>query len=367
MVREHRSLDRAISPEVTSSISKGHRLGPDKLLSAGDNKVNFLLLESLRGNSIVGAADLGKDVVVELCRFAALLEMTEIARHHPLDGKLVITAFFEASTRTRLSFESAVLRLDGKVVSVPDGRVTGIAKGESLADIGEMFNSYGDLVILRHPQESAVRQLRANLVLPMINAGNGTGEHPTQALIDWYSLLRWRPELCRTDCPPERRIHLAVIGNPTNMRSVRSFLKLSSHFASAISALTLISEQDTPLDPELEQELMLAGIEPHIATDLNQVLPDVDVTYMNSITLLEDGYHQMGDRFRLHAGSALKPGSVILHPFARRDELDTALDSTSHNLYFSQAAGAVFIRQALLIAVLGRLDALPSSVLFLAN
>ena len=96
--------------------------------------------------------------MVELCKFAALLEVTEIAAHHPLDGKLVVTAFFEASTRTRLSFESAVLRLDGKIVSVPDGKVTGIAKGESLEDIGEMLNTYGDLVVVapsRHRRRRA--------------------------------------------------------------------------------------------------------------------------------------------------------------------------------------------------------------------
>ncbi len=83
--------------------------------------------------------------------------------------------------------------LDGKVLSVPDGQVTGIAKGESLADIGEMFNTYGDVVIMRHPDTNSVDEIRKNLQRPLINAGNGSGHHPTQALIDWYALLKWRP------------------------------------------------------------------------------------------------------------------------------------------------------------------------------
>ena len=130
----------------TTLNSSGVRLDPRPMLEERDNKIDFESLAALAGRSICGRGDLDRKLTVELCRFASLLEVSEIASHHPLDGKLVITAFFEASTRTRLSFESAVLRLAGRVLSVPDGRVTGAAKGESLADIGEMFNSYGDQV-----------------------------------------------------------------------------------------------------------------------------------------------------------------------------------------------------------------------------
>lgn len=165
----------ALRPSVTSSDieaipsvanSKGIRLDPTRLLSAGDKHIDFALLESLKGQSILSAGQFDRRTVVELCKFASLLEVTEIATHHPLDGKLVVTAFFEASTRTRLSFESAVLRLDGKIVSVPDGKVTGIAKGESLADIGEMMNTYGDLVVMRHPVTSSVHEIRKTCSSP---------------------------------------------------------------------------------------------------------------------------------------------------------------------------------------------------------
>ena len=145
------------------SNSKGIKLDPSRLLSADQKRIDFGRLDALAGQSVLGARQFDRQTVIELCKFAALLELTEIASHHPLDGKLVITAFFEASTRTRLSFESAVLRLDGKIVSVPDGRVTGIAKGESLEDIGEMFNTYGDLVVLRHPDFNPIEWLRERL------------------------------------------------------------------------------------------------------------------------------------------------------------------------------------------------------------
>ena len=101
--------------------------------------------------------------------------------------------------------------LDGKVLSVPDGQVTGIAKGESLADIGEMFNTYGDVVIMRHPDTDCLDEIRSNLQRPLINAGNGSGHHPTQALIDWYALLKWRPELCSRDV--SRRIDEFIWGS----------------------------------------------------------------------------------------------------------------------------------------------------------
>src|SRR5699024_9091145 len=117
----------------------------------------------------------------------ALLECRKIRTYDILKGQIVITAFFEPSTRTRLSFESAVLRLDGRVISIPEGaRNTGVAKGESLSDIGEMFNAYGDAVVIRHTETEALAEIAKNLRVPLINAGNGSGEHPTQALADWF-------------------------------------------------------------------------------------------------------------------------------------------------------------------------------------
>ena len=346
--------------------SKGLRLDPTRLLSAGDRRVDFARIEALAGRSIISAHDLDRQTVIELCKFASLLEVTEIANHHPLDGRLVVTAFFEASTRTRLSFESAVLRLDGKIVSVPDGKVTGVAKGESLADIGEMMNSYGDLVVMRHPDTGSIDAIRRNLQLPVVNAGNGSGEHPTQALTDWYTLLKWRPSLVRPDLDPAERIHLGIIGTPGNMRAVKSFLLMSLAFPAAIDRITIISEMVDPLGAVAP---LVAGSPVRVDTthDLREVLGDLDVIYMNSIALLGDSYKKLDGRYRLTADSPFKPGAVIMHPLARSSELDDSLDATERNLYFAQAASAVFIRQALLIGLLNRVATLPPSLLLLTN
>lgn len=328
------------------------RLNPQEVFSLD-------VVRRLTGHSILSAKQFDKPLVVELCKFAALLEATEIASSHPLDGKIVITAFFEPSTRTRTSFESAVLRLDGKVISIADGLLTGIAKGESLADIGEMFNAYGDLVVMRNTQTGALDQIQEKLRLPLINAGNGSGEHPTQALSDWYAILKWRPDLIEDEVPSDKKIHLGILGTPGSMRAVKSFLLLSLLFRNAISQISIVSEMADPLGPEIQAALESSGLPTFVTNDINQVLSELDVIYMNSIAFLGDSYKSLDSNFRLNENSHLKRGAVVLHPLARLDELSPQLDETRHNLYFTQAHGTVFIRQALLISVLNRFDRLP--------
>ena len=352
------------SPSIGNSV--GLQLDPHVLLSHHDNAIDWDLLREFQGLSIVDSKQFSRRGVVELAKFSALLEMTEIASSHPLDGKICITAFFEASTRTRLSFESAALRCDGKVLSVPDGKVTGVAKGESLADIGEMFNTYGDLVIMRHPETTAIEEIRRNLRLPLINAGNGTGEHPTQALLDWYSLLKWRPELGNEDLGG-KKLHIGIVGTPRDMRAVKSFVRMSLLFENAIGKITVVSEQKQPLGPRLAEDVEESSIEVETRNEFQSVIGDFDIIYMNSIALLEGSYELLGSEFTLDSSSPLKDDAVILHPLARRDELDGSLDATEHNLYFAEAAGAVFMRQALLVSVLGRIDALPDSIIYLSS
>jgi aspartate carbamoyltransferase catalytic subunit len=336
--------------------SKGRILDAEQLLSLTDGQIDREPLEALAGQSILNPRQFDMRSVVAISQFAALLETRNVEADKPLDGKIAITAFFEASTRTRLSFESAVLRLDGKVLSVPDGQVTGIAKGESLADIGEMFNTYGDIVVMRHPNTDCLDEIRVNLQRPLINAGNGSGHHPTQALIDWFALLKWRPELSLPTCPPDQRIHLGIIGTPGSMRAVKSFLRLALMFTGAISKITIISQMADPVGLDLNEPIEESPIPIESIVDVQEVLPTLDVIYMNSIAFLGDSYRSLDNRFKLRRDSELKPGSVIMHPLARNRELAVDLDTTDHNLYFAQAAGAVFVRQALLIAVLDRLD-----------
>lgn len=323
---------------------------------------SLAILESLRDESILSVRQFDRDQVIALCRLAAALEAVEISAYEPLHGKILITAFFEPSTRTRTSFESAFLRLDGKVISIPEGQVTGAAKGESLADMGEMFNAYGDIVVLRHTETAAPEEMLQNLRVPLINAGNGSGEHPTQALADWYALLKWRPELAGPDLPAERRLNLGILGTPGSMRAVKSFLLMSLLMKGAIAKVTVISEMADPFGADVTADLKAAGIEYEVTNDIQESLPTLDVIYMNSIAFLGDSYKTLDSRYKLDEHSQLKKDAVILHPLARLDELSTALDDTRHNLYFSQAHGAVFVRQALLLSILDRLDRLPETL-----
>ncbi|MBB5353179.1 aspartate carbamoyltransferase catalytic subunit [Haloferula luteola] len=317
------------------------------------------VLAELSGQNVLYSRQFSFQQVAELCKLAAFLEQVEIWPYHPLDGKIVTTAFFEASTRTRTSFESAVHRLAGKIISIPDGSITGAKKGESLQDIGEMFNAYCDCVVMRHTETDAPKRILQNLRVPLINAGNGSGEHPTQALADWYALLKWKPRLAAPFETGDRRLQMGILGTPGSMRAVKSFLLMSLLFADHIEKVTVISEMADPFGKDVTESLNRADIEYEVTNDIRESLPKLDVIYMNSIAFLGDSYKALDARYKLDAESPLKKDAVILHPLARLDELDTSLDKTPHNLYFSQAHGAVFVRQALLLAVLGRLDRLP--------
>lgn len=357
-------MEKLVNPQDDSlDPMDSNGLNPDPIKLNPDQRIDFTELRKLAGNSLVSVEQLDKKIILQICKFAALLQATEVASSHPLDGKIIITAFFEASTRTRLSFESAVLRLDGKIVSIPDGKQTGVAKGESLEDIGEMFNAYGDLVIMRHTETNAPERIMQNLRVPLVNAGNGTGEHPTQALADWYALLKWRPDLENDDIGEDQKIHLGIIGTPGSMRAVKSFLLMSLFFKTAIKKITIISEMAEPLGDEDIAKVKNSGVPYHATSDIQEVLEDLDVIYMNSIAYLGDSYKSLDQRFKLSKNSQLKPNTVVMHPLARLDELSPSLDDTEHNLYFTQAHGAVYVRQALLISMLNRFDFLPARML----
>ena len=252
-----------------------------------------------------------------------------------------------------------MLKLGGKTLSVTEAATTGIAKGESITDIGAMFNSYANAVVVRHTEQTALQELSEYLRIPLINAGNGSDEHPTQALADWYALLKWKPALMREQLPESEKINLGIIGTPGSMRAVKSFLLLAMLFENNINKTIIVSEMADPLGAEVEETLRKIKPNIEITNDLQEVIEELDVIYMNSIAFLGDGYRNLSERYTLSKKSRLKENSVILHPLARKEELDVSLDSTQHNLYFNQADGAVFIRQALLLALFDRLEEVP--------
>jgi aspartate carbamoyltransferase catalytic subunit len=312
-------------------------------------------LLDLANRPVVSARQFQREVVIQLCRLAAQFETTPALLQGPLAGKILISAFYEPSTRTRLSFESAWHRLGGDIMSITDRATTGIAKGESLFDIGEMFNNYGDVIVLRDSNQRSVYEMLEALRIPIINAGNGIDEHPTQALADLYTIFKWRPELLDESLAPERRIRIGIIGVPNRMRTVRSLLLLLALFPGAIAEVVVIGDSDG-FDTGQREEIEAQGLRVRTTSALAPELPRLDVVYINSIAWVGDSYEELGGGLGLSAASPLKPDAIVLHPLARGEELATDLDDTPHNWYFAQARGAVFVRMALLTCLVQRVN-----------
>ena len=305
-------------------------------------------LLDLANFSIVSARQFTRDQIVQLCRLAAKHEAVPQQSRRPLVGKILISAFYEPSTRTRLSFESAWHRLGGDIMSITDPATTGIAKGESLSDVAEMLNNYGDLVVLRETNKDSIYEMLKNLRIPIVNAGNGTDEHPTQALADIYTIFKSRPDLMNGKVAAAEKIRIGVIGIPKTMRTVRSLLYLLSLFPGSFSEIVVICHEQDAFDATQKEYLDSTGLKIRVTDDMQKELPKLDIVYINSIAWVGDGYKEFGKDYKLSKKSPFKPNAIVLHPLARGDELSTDLDDTSHNWYFAQARSAVFIRMALL-------------------
>ena len=323
---------------------------PRSLLKAIQEDLTPLL--DLVQRPVVHANQFTREQLLQLARLASRYETQPQMITRPLTGKILVSAFYEPSTRTRLSFESAWHRLGGDIMSITDPASTGIAKGESLQDVGEMLNHYGDVVILRDSHNEAIYEMLESLRIPIINAGNGTDEHPTQAMADIYTILKWRPALCSDEIKDRDKIRIGIIGVPGRMRTVRSLLTYLGLFSNAIKEVVIISDNDDPFSEGQREKLEEAGVKLRLTQNMNKILPKLDVVYINAIAWLGDRYEELGTQYKLDASSPLKKDAIILHPLARGEELSTDLDGTPHNWYFAQARGAVFIRMALLSAIL---------------
>lgn len=341
----HPKLEGRVEPENWTE-------GIDRPLSLLDQiQEEPAYLAELSNYSIVSARQFSREQMIQLCRLAAKFETQQIFGQFPLGGKILISAFYEPSTRTRLSFESVWQRLGGDIISITDPSTTGIAKGESLKDVAEMMNHYGDVVVLRDSNEQAIYEMLEVLRIPIINAGNGTDEHPTQALADIYAIAKWRPELLLDVVPDDRKITIGIIGNPARMRTVRSLLLFLSHLSHAIKEVVIICNSTEPFAEKQREELDKKQLPIRVSNDLDENLPDMDIVYINAIAWVGNTYEEHGVEYKLSSQSPLKKDAIILHPLARGDELAEDLDKTSHNWYFAQARGAVFMRMALMSSI----------------
>ena len=305
----------------------------------------------LRGRDLIGIADLSKEEMVWLLDRADHFRQ-EVAHRRRLDtlsGYLLATLFYEPSTRTRLSFEAAMYRLGGGVITVANARATSsAAKGESIADAARTVAGYADIIVQRHPAVGSARQAAAAVDVPLINAGDGTGEHPTQALLDLYTIRHEQGQL--------DGLTVALVGDLKHGRTVHSLARALAHWQ---VTLLLVSPPPLAMDPALVAGLRADGVQVEESDDLAQAVRRADVLYVTRIQ--RERFADPADYERLRGTYMVsrellaqgRPGLTVMHPLPRVDEIAADVDALPNAAYFRQAANGVWVRMALLAALLG--------------
>ena len=267
-----------------------------------------------------------------------------------LCGRLLATMFYEPSTRTRFSFEAAMLRLGGSVLTAENARENSSgAKGESMEDTVRVVGGYADAIVMRHFERGAVQQAASASPVPVINAGDGAGEHPTQALLDVYTI---RKELHRL-----HGLRVAVIGDLKNGRTVHSLLPLLSLFPDL--RVTLIAPPSLRLPQEYISDLTARGVEIEETEEFGASIREADVVYMTRVQrerfASDAEYDKVKSVYVLNARLAdeLKPDAIILHALPRLEEIPAEVDRNLRAAYFRQARNGLYVRMALLAHVLG--------------
>src|ERR1700736_59075 len=266
-----------------------------------------------------------------------------------LVGRVMAALFYEPSTRTRLSFEAAMLRLGGQTMGTDNAReFSSAAKGETLEDSIRIVSGYADAIVLRHYEEGAARRAAAVSTVPVINAGDGPGQHPTQALLDLYTI---RDELGRVD-----GIKVAMVGDLANGRTVRSLTYLLSKFRDL--RISFVAPPQVAMKDDIKDHLDEHHV-PWVETeDLDAVLPQVDVIYQTRIQKErfsdEASYLALKGVYRIDASTLarMKKDAIVMHPLPRVDEIAPEVDADPRAAYFRQARNGLYIRMALLDRVL---------------
>jgi aspartate carbamoyltransferase catalytic subunit len=312
------------------------------------------------GSDRAKGAEVGFTHVVEVSQFdrtelETIFHHAEFMRNlprpgHRLAGRILATIFYEPSTRTRLSFESAMLRLGGSVITTENAREFSSAiKGETVEDTIRIVEGYADAIVIRHYEQGAAARAASVSAVPVLNAGDGPGEHPTQALLDLYTI---RHELGRIDS-----LKVALVGDLKYGRTARSLALLLRETKGA--ELYFVSPESAPMGEDIRGALEAANIPFHDEADLNAVLPHVDVVYQTRIQKERfqsaEDYESAKGTYIVSAASMakLRSDAILLHPLPRVDEIATDVDNDPRAAYFRQAHNGVFIRMALLDMVMG--------------
>ncbi len=267
-------------------------------------------------------------------------------------NRIMATLFYEPSTRTRFSFEAAMCRLGGDVISTENaGEFSSAAKGETLEDTIRILNGYADVIVIRHKEVGSARRAAAVSRVPIINAGDGAGQHPTQALLDLYTI---RKEIGAID-----GLRIAMVGDLANGRTVRSLAYLLSKFRDVkmyFVAPPLLKMKEDILEHLRERNVWFTE-----ESALDKVLPEVDVVYQTRVQKERFGdriadYEKCRGVYVINSETLrlMKPKSIIMHPLPRLDEITMEVDADPRAAYFRQAQNGLYVRMALLSMVLGK-------------
>jgi len=304
----------------------------------------------LHGRDVVSIRDLSREEIISVLDDAKkMIPLAEGNRVSSLlAGKLIAMAFFEPSTRTRLSFESAVHRLGGSCLTIAEPNANSLRKDDNLYDTIRMLSSYADAIVLRHPNEGAARMAARTSDRPVINAGDGVGQHPTQTLQDLATIREQLGTLAG--------LTVVLLGDLKYGRAVHSLAYALARFDSEI---ILSSPSAFRLPEELRENLTHEGAKVREEPDLGKAIRDADVLYVTRIQkerfLDETEYRTVVGPYNVDARvlAEAKPKLIVMHPLPRTGELAPEVDQTPHAVYFRQAFLGVPVRMALLTAVLG--------------
>lgn len=297
--------------------------------------------------NLVTIANLSKE------KIEYLIEMAQEFEKHPnrkiLDGKVVATLFFEPSTRTRLSFETAANRLGARVIGFTDPKVTSSTKGETLKDTIMMVSNYADVIVMRHYLEGAARYASEVAPVPVINAGDGANQHPTQTMLDLYSIFKTQGTL--------ENLNIYMVGDLKYGRTVHSLLMAMRHFNPTFH---FIAPKELAMPEEYKEYCRLNNIK-YVETEEfdEKTISDADILYMTRVQrerftdLME--YERVKDVYILNASmlKSARENMKILHPLPRVNEIAYDVDNDPHAYYFEQAHNGLFAREAVICDVLG--------------
>lgn len=265
-----------------------------------------------------------------------------------LEDRILGNLFFEPSTRTKLSFESAANRLGCRVIDVSEMSVTSISKGETLADTIKMVDAYCDVIVLRHPHEGAARLAAKFSINPVINAGDGAGSHPTQTLLDLFTMKRAKGSL--------DGLNIALVGDLKYGRTVHSLAEALTMFG---AKLTFVAPDQLQMPQDTFDHISSKGCKPVKTANLQDAIDQADVLYVTRIQKERfpdpAEYQKVAGMYRIDNSTLreAKNDMIVMHPLPRVDEIAPEVDSTPHAKYFEQAFNGVPVRMAILCAILG--------------